>query len=186
MTRSEREETQMTRSLRWVETGFTMLAVGSLALWGAAAGAAEVQVDYDTHTDFSRYKTWSWREGGTPAPNPVADKRLHEAIETRLQARGLQRVDHSGDLQVIYHAAGENQIGVEKLGYKEPEFETEATRVTYVRVGTVLLDMIDASTGKVVWRGQAQGAANPNYKDITLKIDGAIEKLFQHFPPGKR
>jgi hypothetical protein len=176
----------MTLSLRWVETGFKMLAVGSLALWGAAAGAAEVQVDYDSHTDFSRYKTWSWRSDGTPAPNPVADKRLHEAIETRLKARGLERLESGGALEVVYHAAGENQISVEKLGYKEPEFETEAARVHYVRVGTVLLDMIDASTGKVVWRGQAKGAANPDYKDITRKIDGAIEKLFEHFPPGKR
>jgi hypothetical protein len=160
------------------------LALLALALAGAA-GAAEIKVDYDAHTDFSRYKTWSWRRG-TPAPNPVSDKRLREAIEARLAARGLQRKDAGGDLDVVYHAAAENQISVDKLGYKEPEFETEATRVRYVRVGTVLLDMIDAGSGKVVWRGQAQGAANPAYHDISRKIDEAIDKLFQHFPPEKR
>jgi hypothetical protein len=159
-------------------------ALLGLLLCAATAGAADVKVDYDSHADFTRYKTWSWR-AGTPAPNPVADKRLREAIESRLAARGLQRVASGGDLDVVYHAAAKDEITVEKLGYKEPEFETEATRVRAVRVGTLLLDMIDAGSGKVVWRGQAQGVADPALHDITRMIDEAIDKLFEHFPPGK-
>jgi len=162
------------------------LVVLGLALCASVATAAGVKVDYDKHTDFTRYKTWSWRKGGTPAPNPVTDKRLREAVETRLAGRGLTRVEQGGDLEVVYHAAGENKIGTESLGYKEPEFQTEAKRITYVRVGTVLMDMIDASTGKVVWRGEAEGVANPVYKDILTKVDSSVEKLFEHFPVAKR
>jgi hypothetical protein len=162
----------------------SMVALVGLALWAAAAAASagDVKVDYDKQADFTRFKTWSWRKG-TPAPNPLADKRLREAIETRLGARGLKRADQGGDLEVVYHAAGDSRIGTEKLGYKEPDFKTEAKRVTYVRVGTVLVDMIDTSSGKVVWRGEAEGVANPDYKDISAKIDGAVEKLFADFPP---
>ena len=57
-----------------------------LALCGAAAGAAEITVNYDWQTDFTRYRTWRWRRG-TPAPDPAADKRLRDAIESRM-ARG--------------------------------------------------------------------------------------------------
>jgi hypothetical protein len=145
--------------------------------------AAEVKVDYDTHADFSLYKTWSWRRG-TPAPNPVPDKQLREGIEARLAKRGLSRVESGGLLDVVYHAAGENQISTEKLGYKEPGFETEAKRVRYVRAGSVLVDMIDAASGKVVWRGRAEEVANPTYTDVARKIDQALDKLFEHFPPG--
>ena len=152
---------------------------------GAAAASEGVQADYDKHADFTRYKTWSWGKG-TPAPNPVSDNRLREAVEKRLAARGLTRVEEKGDLQVVYHAAAENQINLEKLGYKEPDFQTEATKVTYVKVGTVLLDVIDAASGRVVWRGQAEGVANPSYKDIERKIDDAVEKLFLNFPVPKR
>src|SRR5262249_33545599 len=152
------------------------LALGGLVLWGAAAGAAEVKVDYDRTVDFSRYKTWSWRPG-TPAPNPIANNRLREAIESRLATRGLARVESGGDLEVVYHAAAESKISVERLGYKEPEFENEATRVRYVRVGSVLVDMIDASNGKVVWRGQAKDAANPTARDVARMIDEGMDQL---------
>ena len=160
-----------------------LLGLG-LALWAAAAPAAQIKVDYDSQADFSKYKTWSWRTG-TPAPNPVSDKQLRAGIEARLAAHGLTRVDSGGNLEVVYHAAGENQISTEKLGYKEPTFQTEAARVHYVRSGSVLLDMIDAGTGKVVWRGQAQGVANPTYTDVGKKIDEAMDKLFERFPPAK-
>jgi len=156
----------------------------TLALASSAA-AADVKVDYDSKADFALYKTWSWRTG-TAAPNPVSDKRIREDIEARLAAHGMTRVDKGGNLEVVYHAAGDNQISVDKLGYKEPSFQTEATRVKYVRAGSILLDMIDAASGKVVWRGQAQEVADPTYTDVIRKIDSTMDKLFEHFPPGKR
>jgi hypothetical protein len=159
-----------------------MLALVGLTLWGVAAGAAEIKVDYDKQADFTRYKTWSWRRG-TPAPNPVADKRLREAIESRLAARGFSRVESGGDLAVVYHAAAENDVSLEKLGYKDPEFGTEATRVRVLRVGTVLVDVIDASTGKVVWRGHGRDATVPAPRAVERMIDEGIEQLFRQFPP---
>src|SRR5262245_20283422 len=117
------------------------IALG-LAMCAGLAAAATVKVDFDSHADFTKYKTWSFRTG-TAAPNPVAEKKLREAIEARLAARGLKRVESGGDLALVYHAAGENRIDTEKLGYKQPGFEREATKVRYVRAGSVLIDMID-------------------------------------------
>jgi Domain of unknown function (DUF4136) len=153
-----------------------------LALSGATAGAAEIKVNYDRQADFTRYNTWRWRKG-TPAANPVADKQLRDAIESRLAARGLSRVESRGDLEVVYHAAAENKIGVETLGYKQPDFEAQATRIRYLSVGTLLLDMIDASSGKVVWRGEAQDATTPAPRAIERMIDEGIAQLLQDFPP---
>jgi hypothetical protein len=153
-----------------------------LALSGATAGAAEIKVNYDRQVDFTRYKTWRWRKG-TPAANPVADKQLRDAIESRLAARGLSRVESRGDLEVVYHAADENKIGVEKLGYKQPDFEAQATRIRYLSVGTLVLDMIDASSGKVVWRGEVQDATTPAPRAIERMIDEGIAQLLQDFPP---
>ena len=153
-----------------------------LALCGAAAGAAEIKVNYDRQADFTRFKNWRWRKG-TPAPDPVADKQLRDAIESRLAARGLSRVESRGDLEVVYHAAAENKIGVEKLGYKQPDFEAQATRIRYLSVGTLVLDMIDASSGKVVWRGEAQDATTPAPRAIERMIDEGIAQLLQDFPP---
>jgi hypothetical protein len=159
-------------------------ALLGLALCAAPCGAAEVKVSYDTQADFSQYKTWSWRKG-TPWPNLVAEKQLREGIEAKLEAAGLQRKDSGGDLQVTHHAAADHRIGVKALGYEQPDFEIESTRVSYVVVGTVLVDMIDAGTGKVVWRGRAQGVANPAPRDVERRISEAIAQLFEHFPPAR-
>ena len=164
----------------------TMALCLGLALWGAAAGAAEIKVNYDWQTDFTRYQTWRWRKG-TPAPDPVADKQLRDAIESRLAARGLLRVERRGDLDVVYHVAVENKIGVENLGYKQPFFEGRATRIRYLSLGTLVLDMIDASSGKVVWRGEAHDtttpATAPAPRAIERMIDEGIAQLLQDFPP---
>jgi Domain of unknown function (DUF4136) len=159
----------------------TLAVFLGLALCGAA-GAADIKVNYDWQADFTRYKTWRWRKG-TPAPDPVADKQLRDAIESRLAARGLSRVESRGDLEVVYHVAAENKMGVENLAYKEPFFEGRATRIRYLSVGTLVLDMIDASSGKVVWRGEAQDATTPAPRAIERMIDEGIAQLLQDFPP---
>lgn len=168
-------------------SGRTMLRPATLAVFlglalCGAAGAADIKVDYDWHADFTRYTTWRWRKG-TPAPDPVADKQLREAIESRLAARGLTRVESGGDLDVVYHVTDESKIGVENLGYKQPFFEGRATRIRYLRMGTLVLDMIDASSGKVVWRGEAHDATTKDASDIERMIDEAVAQLLEDFPP---
>jgi hypothetical protein len=72
---------------------------------------------------------------------------------------------------------------VEKLGYKQPGFEAQATRIRELSVGTLLLDMIDASSGTVVWRGEAHDATTPVSRAIERMIDEGIAQLLQDFPP---
>jgi hypothetical protein len=153
-----------------------------LALSGASAGAVELKVNYDRRSDFTRYKTWRWRKG-TPAPDPAADRQLRDAIESGLAARGLIRVESGGDLEVVYHAAAENKIGVENLAYRQPGFDAQATRIRYLSVGTLLLDMIDAATKKVVWRGEARDSTTPAARAIERMIDEGVAGLLQDFPP---
>ena len=43
--------------------------------------------------------------------------------------------------------------------------------------------MIDTASGEVVWRGRAEEVANPTYTDVVRKINQALDKLFEHFPP---
>ena len=160
----------------------TMAVFLGLVLCGASAGAAEVKVNYDLQADFTRYKTWRWRKG-TPAPDPVADEHLRDAIESGLAARGLSRVESRGDLEVVYHVAAENKIGVENLPYMQPFFEGRATRIRYLNVGTLVLDMIDASSRKVVWRGDARDATTPVPRAIERMIDEGVAQLLQDFPP---
>ena len=106
-------------------------------------------------------------------------------IESRMAARALSRVESGGDLEVVYHAAGETEVGLEKLGYKDPEFGSEATKLRVLRMGTLLLDMIDSSSGKVVWRGRGQDAAIPAPQAVERMVAQGVDQLFRLFPPQK-
>jgi hypothetical protein len=79
----------------------------------ATAGAypPKVTVDYDRTVDFSAFQTYAWARGAQAA-NPLIDRRIIEAIDSRLGATGLQRVDGSGDpdLVVVYYATADTTL----------------------------------------------------------------------------
>ena len=52
--------------------------------------------------------------------------------------------------------------------------------------GTVVVTLVDAKTRDVVWEGEISGVVNipvDNPLDATDRINTAVEKLFQQYPP---
>jgi hypothetical protein len=137
-------------------------------------------VEYDHQVDFSRYKTWSWHEGGTAAMNPVTDKAIRDAIEKTLAARGLSRVDSGATVFIVYHASRTTQI--ESVTSK-PGSPAPPSGILYFQKGALVVDLIDPASGKVVWRGQAAGVLRYGPKEIAAQVDAAIAELLGGFPP---
>jgi Domain of unknown function (DUF4136) len=142
--------------------------------------AASPSVEYDPNVDFARYDTWSWHEGVTPSMNPVTDKRIREAIEGGLAARGLSRVDGKGTLLVVYHAARSTVIDTSTLTYNSLPTKTA---IRYVQKGSLLVDMLDAASGKVVWRGHATGVLRYGPSEIAAQVKAAVDEMLASFPP---
>jgi len=153
--------------------------LASLLLLVAAAGSGSSgEVEYDHQVDFSKYKTWSWQEGVTHAMSPVIDNRSREAIEKGLAARGLSRADSNATLGVVYHASRTKQIEVVPLGTAAPP-----TGIRYSEKGSLVVEMLDAGSGKVVWRGQAAGVMRYGPDEVAEQIKQAVDKLLEAFPP---
>ena len=144
------------------------------------AGSVTTSVEYDHQVDFSQYKTWSWHEGSTTAMNPVTDKAIRDAIEKNLAARGFSRVDAGATLFVVYHAARTTQIDIVPLNSASP---APPTGIRYVQKGSLLVDVQDAGSGKVVWRGHAAGVLRYGPKEIAAQIDAAVQEMLAPFPP---
>jgi hypothetical protein len=142
--------------------------------------AASPSVEYDPQVDFSRYDTWSWHEGVTPSMNPVTDKRIREAIEGGLAARGLSRVDGKGTLLVVYHASRSTVIDTSTLTCNSPPTKTA---IRYVQKGSLLVDMLDAASGKVVWRGYTTGVLRYGPNEIAEQVKAAVDGMLASFPP---
>jgi hypothetical protein len=166
----------------------TSLFVVALACFAASA-AASVSVDHDASADFAKYKTYSWMPG-TPAPNPLNETRIHEAIDAELAAKGLTKVESGGDLVVVTHASAqvEQRVDVDQYGYGGPTWgryrsATTSVNVYTVKVGHLLVDMLDGQSRKAVWRGEASDLVSDKSEKNAAKIAKIVPKLFKKFPP---
>lgn len=173
-----------------------LLASGSAALavlLSAAPAVAQTTIDYDGNVDFTRYKTYSWGSN-TSSGNPTADERIVAEIEARLAAAGwTQAAPDEGDVVVAEHATVKNDVSVDTFytgwgtGWGWTGFGPGAGIGTTVsqslRSGTLVVDMFDAKTKKLIWRGTAEGALSTKPEENIPKVQKIIGRLFKKFPP---
>jgi hypothetical protein len=162
-----------------------------LAVLGTITLAQSVTYDYDRAANFSSYKTYAWSRG-----NELTDELNHarvvRAVESRLVATGLTRVEPSAnpDVLVAYHASFEKNLEISGSTHGWGPFglggdRLGSARVQAVLVGTLVVDIADARTGAIVWRTLAssdiRATDKPESRD--KKIAKATEKMFKNYPP---
>lgn len=50
-------------------------------------------------------------------------------------------------------------------------------------MGTLILDMYDAQTKQLLWRGTSEDTLSDKPQKNENKLDKAVEKMFKNFPP---
>jgi Domain of unknown function (DUF4136) len=169
----------------------TLVAAASLTLLTTTAMAQDVTYDFDKGTDFSQLKTYAWVRG-TPVNDELNHKRIVDAIDAQLAAKGLVKVEAgaNSDLLVAYHASFNRDLQINGFntgwgGYRFGPGRTGTARVDQIVVGTLVVDMVNAKTKTIVWRGVAtkdiDTKASPEKRDKNIKK--ATEKLFKNYPP---
>lgn len=166
-------------------------ALSLLPLLGLMACAgASVNSDFDAAADYSGYRTYAWITG-TEAANPLVEQRIKSAVDRQLAAKGLTKVADSPDLQVATHASTsvEQQVNVESFGYGYPGlgwggWSSSMVNVRNVDVGTLLLDLVDASSEQLVWRGVATDVVGHTVSEQT--VNKTVERMLKRYPSAKR
>lgn len=162
-----------------------MAAVMALAV-GGCGSSMTVATDYDRAANFAPLKTYSWRPG-TPLPNPLMSDRVVSAVDAQLKAKGLTRVETGGDVSVTYHAAADKTMDVQSFSsggaYSCWGGCTTSTTVTPVTVGTLIVDLVDTKTDKMLWRGSASDTVSDNPAENEKKVNDGVKKMFEGFPP---
>lgn len=176
-------------------------------LFAPQTQAQTVKVSWNSNAQFSRYRTYSWKQATDPG-DPIFGQWVQPDVDAQLRAVGLQFLypGQSPDLLVIYrvqtpekvqstttmegyewgdgpwvgfgNTAGENEA--EGL----PPVVTETTGHPYT-MGIVTVDLVDAKRKQIIWRGQAtiKHLARSD-KDQENEIAKSIQKMFRKFPPG--
>ena len=61
--------------------------------------------------------------------------------------------------------------------------EATTTTETY-KVGTLVVDLFDTKTKKLIWRGVSSDTLSNNSDKNIKNLDKGVEKIFKQFPPG--
>ena len=167
-----------------MRTWIQLAAILGSVLLPVSSFAQKVSVDFDSKAPFATYKTYAWTTG-TPSPNPLGEQRIRDGVDQRMAAKGLKKVDSNPDVVVATHAVAQEQKELNAYGFGGgPRWGgTGTARVdTYVQ-GTLVVDLYDAGTKQLVWRGVGTDTASDKPEKNTQKLNKVLDKMFKDYPP---
>jgi hypothetical protein len=155
-----------------------------LVLMAANVFGQKVTTDSVPGKDWSKYHTYAWGEG-TPAQDPLVAQKIVAGIDAQLAAKGLKKVDSDPDLLVFYHASTDQQKSLNWSGAGGfGRFGgMGSAQVDTVITGQLKVDIADYAAKQFLWRGTATDTVTNDPQKNAKKIDKALTKMFQKFPP---
>ena len=166
--------------------------IGVMFLFAAKSSAQQVKTDYDRSANFVQYKTYSWEQVKTKDALDV--DRVKSAVNAALAAKGWSQVDSGGDVSIIAVETTQEQQSLNTFydgfggGWGWRRFggggfgEATTTTETYT-VGTLVVDLFDAKTKTLLWRGSSSDTLSNNSDKNIKNLDKGVEKMFKQFPP---
>jgi hypothetical protein len=114
--------------------------------------------------------------------NSITNRALRQDVRQAMESRGYRPADGTpADIDVALYAAANQALDIHTYdyGYTWRGWPREYTEVTPYERGTVIVDLVDPSTHRLLWRGQgvAQVSDNPNtYVNELGKVVRSIAK----------
>jgi len=165
-------------------------SIGVVLLAGTAAFAQQVKTDYDRNTDFSQYKTYSWEKVQTQ--DALWVDRIKEAVNAALTAKGWTPVESGGDVAIVAIETTQTQRTLNTFyegfggGWRwrgMGGFGDATTTVENYKVGTLVVDLFDAKTKNLIWRGSSSDTLSDKSDKNIKALGKGVQKMFDHFPP---
>ena len=169
-----------------------LVLVGMMFLLAGKASAQQVKTDYDREANFGQYKTSSWEQVKTKDALDI--DRIKSAVNAALAAKGWTQVDSGGDVSIVAMEITRNQQTLNTFydgfgggwgwrGFGGGGFGEATTTTDTYKVGTLILDLFDTKTKKLLWRGTSSDTLSNNSNKNIKNLDKGVEKMFKKFPP---
>jgi hypothetical protein len=154
-------------------------------LASAVALGQTVSVNYNRSQSFSQYHTYTWASDNTnQIQNSILAQQAKSDIDTAMQAKGLQLVPESQNPDIILTASGgmKQQTSYSAMGMRG--FGGGMGTITPEQnvIGTMIVDLYDAKTKSLVWRGIAQNTLTNNGNKNSQLVSKAVVKMFKQWP----
>ncbi len=167
-----------------MKTKFALCAM-LLCIVSTIAVGQQVSVNYNHSASFAQYHTYAWgSNNANQIQNSILAQVAQQDINSAMQGKGLQMVQESQNPDIIltansgmrqqtsYSAWGMRGIGG-GMGGITPEQNVE---------GTMIVDLYDAKTQSLIWRGIAQDTLNKNGNKNQQMVEKAVQKMFKQWP----
>jgi uncharacterized protein (DUF924 family) len=174
-------------------------------MWSAAALAAiallacasqQLSVAYDPDEDFSALRTFAWFPRETKIQAELAARypkqyaAADRTIEKKLREKGYSNAARgAADFLVLYHLSLERKLDTTTINAPytggTSEWEVHRTvpteQVVEYAEGTLVIDVLDNRTRRLVWRGTARGR-HDNVPQAHY-VEQRVSEVLDRFPP---
>jgi len=153
----------------------------------------------DSQANFGEMKTFNWipRKDVPVSPDPKIAKRdaivdgyIRDTVVKELEEKGMTLNQKNPDFLITYHGLVEDKVDLrdfrKSLSDRLRLWGGMSGNIDVnLAEGSLVLDVVDSRTNKLIWRGVAEGTIDrglplPEEEKIIKK---AIDKLLAKFPP---
>ncbi|HWN37651.1 MAG TPA: DUF4136 domain-containing protein [Gammaproteobacteria bacterium] len=169
------------------------LVLGMVAL---SAQAQKPQIQWNNNYNFDAVNTFAWqdtRDTSLEEQNPFMHSLIKNTIEAELATSGLTEVEANPDVWVNYHASTtvDTQLRTDSYGYSMGGYGmagwgyygmaagpvSSTTRVVEYTRGTLVVDIWDAKSKELVWRGMVSDTLPDNVQKAEKLVVKSIGKM---------
>jgi Domain of unknown function (DUF4136) len=175
----------------------TTIALAAALLAGSGAAFAETHSDFTKSYPLQALKTFAFKDQRRISRDPLADNDIwandvRQALRADLASHGLsEAASGHPDFYVAFYVGLRERYDLDAVGYGLPVFHGGFHRgwwgwphgydvwaVPYTE-STVIVDLIDAHTNQLVWRGYDTDTLNAKDPDKTLTkaVDNVVSRF---------
>jgi len=163
-----------------------------VAIAGTPILAQTVTIDYDHSVNFAKFKSYTW--SGVHATDPSVEGRITIAVDRDMSGRFFHQQTKNGDVTIaVVEATRDKQEYADfyaklnditwQRGWGSGGFLDTATTPQDVPLDTLVMDMYDTKTQKLIWRGVVTEPVAKSQDKNDQIMDRAVNLLFAKFPP---
>jgi hypothetical protein len=156
-----------------------------LCMTATLALGQTVSVNFNKSQSFAGYHTYAWgSNNANQIKNSILAQVAMQDVDAALQGKGLQKVEENQTPDLIVTANGGMQQQTTYTAMGMRGFGGGMGTITPQQnvIGTLIVDLYDAKTQNLVWRGIGQNSLSNNGGKNQQVVGKAVTKMFNQWP----
>ncbi len=112
--------------------------------------------------------------------NSIINQHLREDIRRAFEARGYVMTTQKADFNIAYYANARERIDFDNVGYYS--YYGRCCDVYEYTEGTVIIDVVDPATKRLIWRGSGVAEVSDNPRKYLRKLEKAVNEIVRRYP----